>query len=112
MDTLQTYHATTQTEAVRDDAMLIVSQMGQLMPTLVNYIHDQAFLGGGIIFNDGTISIHAKHDELVISEIVGARKARRLVARFGFNSSWSNPGCWREHLHTLALMLRMPKVLA
>lgn len=112
MDTLQTYHATTATESVRDDAMLIVSQMGQIQPTLVNYMQHQAFIGGGIIYADGTITIHAKHDELLISEIVGARKARRLVARFGFNTSWSNPGCWREHLQSLALMLRVGMLFA
>jgi hypothetical protein len=107
MDALQTYHATTETETVRDDAMLIVTQMGQIKPTLVNFIQDQAFIGGGIIYADGRINIHAKHDELIVSEVVGKRQARRVVARFGFNTSWAYPGCWREHLHTLALQLRV-----
>lgn len=113
MDTgLQTYHATTQTETVRDDAMLVVSQMGQVQPALINLINDQVFVGGGIIYADGVITVHAKHDELVISQIVGKKKARQMVARFGFNTSWSMPGCWRDHLHTLAIMIKVQKVFA
>lgn len=106
------YYATTQTEAIRDAAMLVVSQLGWPQPVRVNYINDQVFVGAGIIYADGIINIHAKGDEMIISEIVAPRMARRVVARFTFSKSWSHPGCWQEHLHTLALLLRMPKVLA
>jgi hypothetical protein len=90
-------------------ATQVVTRMGKVLPLRTNTIGDNTVLSGGMTYRDNHIQIDAKLDELVISEIM-PKGARRIVATISSRRASIESGEWENHLHSLNLMLTIPKL--